>query len=286
MIKTVLYIFLGSVLFLSCSYFQQNSAQEDVVARVNDNYLYRSDIEKLIAENTSKEDSTLIVNNFINRWATQQLLIDQAKINLTPEKLEQFDKLVQEYKTDLLTEAYKNVIVGRQLDSNITDQEFQQFYEENKENFKQKDMLVMLRYVQLPLNYDGLAAVKEKLNRYNEKDKKWLNSQNFQFISSNFNDSVWVRKYALLQNLPVLKGENEQVLKKSNFAQLQDSLGVYLVKIEDVLNPNDTAPFSYVKPTLRQIILNKRKLELIKKLETDITKDAIETNNFQIYKNE
>ncbi len=286
MIKTVLYIFLGSVLFVSCSYFQQNSAQEDVVARVNDNYLYRSDIEKLIAENTSKEDSTLIVNNFINRWATQQLLIDQAKINLTPEKLEQFDKLVQEYKTDLLTEAYKNVIVGRQLDSNITDQEFQQFYEENKENFKQKDMLVMLRYVQLPLNYDGLAAVKEKLNRYNEKDKKWLNSQNFQFISSNFNDSVWVRKYALLQNLPVLKGENEQVLKKSNFAQLQDSLGVYLVKIEDVLNPNDTAPFSYVKPTLRQIILNKRKLELIKKLETDITKDAIETNNFQIYKNE
>jgi hypothetical protein len=285
-IKTVLYIFLGSVLFVSCSYFQQNSAQEDVVARVNDNYLYRSDIEKLIAENTSKEDSTLIVNNFINRWATQQLLIDQAKINLTPEKLEQFDKLVQEYKTDLLTEAYKNVIVGRQLDSNITDQEFQQFYEENKENFKQKDMLVMLRYVQLPLNYDGLAAVKEKLNRYNEKDKKWLNSQNFQFISSNFNDSVWVRKYALLQNLPVLKGENEQVLKKSNFAQLQDSLGVYLVKIEDVLNPNDTAPFSYVKPTLRQIILNKRKLELIKKLETDITKDAIETNNFQIYKNE
>jgi hypothetical protein len=277
---------LGSVLFVSCSYFQQNSAQEDVVARVNDNYLYRSDIEKLIAENTSKEDSTLIVNNFINRWATQQLLIDQAKINLTPEKLEQFDKLVQEYKTDLLTEAYKNVIVGRQLDSNITDQEFQQFYEENKENFKQKDMLVMLRYVQLPLNYDGLAAVKEKLNRYNEKDKKWLNSQNFQFISSNFNDSVWVRKYALLQNLPVLKGENEQVLKKSNFAQLQDSLGVYLVKIEDVLNPNDTAPFSYVKPTLRQIILNKRKLELIKKLETDITKDAIETNNFQIYKNE
>ena len=58
------------------------------------------------------------------------------------------------------------------------------------------------------------------------------------------------------------------------------------MKIEDVLNPNDTAPLSYVKPTLKQIILNKRKLELIKKLETDITKDAIETNNFEIYKNE
>ncbi len=286
MIKQYLYIFIGSVLLASCGYFNQNSEQKEVVARVNDTYLYRSDIEKLITENTSAEDSTLIVNNYINRWATQQLLIDQAKINLSPEKLEQFDKLVQEYKTDLLTEAYKNVIVDRQLDSTVSDQEYRQFYEENKENFRQKDMLVMLRYVQMPTNYEGLAAVKEKLNRYNEKDKKWLTSQNFQFISSNFNDSVWVKKSALLHTLPVLKGENEQVLKKSNFAQLQDSLGVYLVKIENVLNPNDTAPLSYIKPTLRQIILNKRKLELIKKLETDITKDAIETNNFQIYKNE
>ncbi|MDC8002007.1 peptidyl-prolyl cis-trans isomerase [Aequorivita todarodis] len=285
MIKQFLYIIPCCVFFVSCDYFKQD-AEQHVIARVNDSYLYKEDIAKLISENTSPEDSTLIVNNYINRWATQQLLIGQAKINLPVEKLEQFDKLVQEYKTDLLTEAYKNVIVDKQLDSVISDREYQEYYNENKENFKQRDMLVMLRYVQLPLNYDGLASVREKLGRYNEKDKKSLNSQDFQFISSNFNDSVWIKKDVLLNALPVLKGANEQVLKKSNFAQLQDSLGVYLVKIENVLNPNDTAPFSYIKPTLRQIILNKRKLELIKKLETDITKDAIETNNFEIYKNE
>lgn len=285
MIKHFLYIVLCCGFLVSCDYFKQE-VKQDVIARVNDTYLYKTDIAKLISENTSQEDSTLIVNNYINRWATQQLLIDQAKINLTSENLEQFDKLVQEYKIDLLTEAYKNVIVDKQLDSIITEQEYQQYYEENKENFKQRDLLIKLRYVQLPVNYDGLASVKEKLNRYNEKDRKSLNSQYYQFVSSNFNDSVWIKKDVLVNALPVLKGNNEQVLKKSNFAQLQDSLGVYLVKIENVLNPNDTAPFSYIKPTLRQIILNKRKLDLIKKLETDITKDAIETNNFEIYKNE
>ena len=75
-------------------------------------------------------------------------------------------------------------------------------------------------------------------------------------------------------------------LKKSNFTQVEDSLGVYLVKTKEILNVNDSAPLSYIKPTVGQIILNKRKLELIKKLETDITKDAIKTNNFEIYKNE
>ena len=285
MIKHFLYIIFCCTVFVSCDYFKQETEQ-NAVARVNDNYLYKADIAKLIFENTSSEDSTLIVNNYINRWATQQLLIDQAKINLTPEKLEEFDKLVQEYKNDLLTEAYKNVIADKQLDSVITEQEYQDYYEENKENFKQRNLLVKMRYVQLPLNFEGLAAVKEKLNRYNEKDRKSLNSQDYKFISSNFNDSVWIKKDVLLRALPVLKDNSDQVLKKSNFAQLQDSLGVYLMKIENVLNPNDTAPISYIKPTLKQIILNKRKLELIKKLETDITKDAIETNNFEIYKNE
>lgn len=285
MIQKILYILALSIFFGSCNYFKQD-IEKSVVARVNSNYLYKEDIAKLITENTSPEDSAIIVNNYITRWATQQLLIDQARINLSVDKLDQYNKLVQEYQNDLLTEAYKNVIVGKQLDSTITEQEYKTYYETNKENFKLKDLLVKLRYVQLPLNYDGLAAVKEKLNRYNEKDRTALNSQNYKFISSNFNDSVWVKKEVLLQALPVIRSSGEQVLKKSNFSQLQDSLGVYLVKIENVLNPNDTAPLSYIKPTLKQIILNKRKLELIKKLETDITKDAIETNNFEIYKSE
>jgi len=284
-IKRIFHIVLLSSFFVSCDYFKPETS-ENAIARVNNSFLYEADIQKLITDNTSKEDSTLIVNNYINRWATQQLLIDQAKINLTADKLEQYNKLVQEYQNDLLTEAYKNVIVSKQLDSVISEQEYQEYYETNKDNFKLKDLLVKLRYVQLPVNYDGLSNVREKLNRYNEKDRKSLNSQDYQFISSNFNDSVWIKKEVLTHALPIIRGTNEQVLKKSNFAQLQDSLGVYLVKIENVLNPNDTAPLSYVKPTLRQIILNKRKLELIKKLETDITKDAIETNNFEIYKNE
>jgi hypothetical protein len=45
----------------------------------------------------------------------------------------------------------------------------------------------------------------------------------------------------------------------------------------------DIAPLSYIKPSLKLIILNKRKLELIKKLEKDITQDAIKNNEFEIY---
>ncbi|HLV92666.1 MAG TPA: hypothetical protein VKX34_06050 [Aequorivita sp.] len=271
-----------SAFFASCEYFT-NAPEEVVVARVNDNYLYLSDVEKLISENTSPEDSLLIVNNYITRWATQQLLIDQAKINLTSENLERFDRLVEEYKNDLLTDAYKNVVVGRQMDSVVSKQEFQTYYQKHKENFKLNDVLLKMRYIQLPVNNTNSEEIKEKFTRFNAKDKEALSDQSFVFVSSNLNDSVWIKKDKLLENLPILRGENEQVLKKSNFVQLKDSLGVYLVKIEDILGLNETAPISYIKPTLKQIILNKRKLELIKKFETDITRDAIENNKFEIY---
>ena len=81
----------------------------------------------------------------------------------------------------------------------------------------------------------------------------------------------------------MLKQSNIEVLKKTNFTQLQDSLGVYLVKIEAVLKTNDIAPLSYVKPTIEQIVLNKRKQEILKKIEKEITIDAIKNKNFELF---
>ncbi len=74
-----------------------------------------------------------------------------------------------------------------------------------------------------------------------------------------------------------------QLLKKTNFLQLKDSLNLYLMQVNDVRVQNDYAPLEYVNRSIQQIVINKRKLELIKQLENDITKDAIKNKQFQIY---
>ena len=97
-------------------------------------------------------------------------------------------------------------------------------------------------------------------------------------------DSVWIRLDQDINKIPVVTIENkDELLKKSNFIQLKDSLGLYLMQINDVLLRNSTAPLEYVKPTINQIVINKRKLELIKQLEKDIKKDAINNKQFEIY---
>ena len=273
---------LSLLFFCSCNYLTQD-ASIIPIARVNDSYLYNEDIIDLISENTTKDDSTLIVNNFINRWATKQLLIDQSMINLSQEKQDFFNEMVSQYKTDLYTEAYKSSIISKQLDTVILKKECENYYNFNKRNFKLNDELLKVRYIQVDKNFLDLKALEKKIKRYDSIDKKDLTNLSIKFKSFNLNDSIWIKSNVLKGRLPVLKEENLKVLKKPNYTQLQDSLGVYLIKIEATLKTNDIAPLSYVRPTIEQIILNKRKQDLLKKIQKDITIDAIKNENFEIF---
>ncbi len=279
--KAIIFLLVFFV-FLSCDYFKQDE-QEIPIARVNDSYLFKKNIDELIYDSTTKEDSILIVNNYINRWATQQLLIDQSKINLPEEKQKEFDKLVEQYKIDLYTEAYKSSIVSKQLDSVVSDAELEKYYNQNKQNFILNDELLKVRYIQVDKKYSNISDLIKKFKRFNTEDKEELSDLSIKFKTYNLNDSIWIKNDALLNALPIIENNHSQVLKKSNFTKLQDSLGVYLVKIEAMLKPNDIAPLSYVKPTIKQIVLNKRKQQILKKLEKDITIDAIKNKNFEIY---
>jgi hypothetical protein len=121
--------------------------------------------------------------------------------------------------------------------------------------------------------------------RFNAKDRKELDSLSIQFKSYSLKDSIWVRVSQVVDKIPAITSENRyELLKKTNFIELKDSLGVYLMQINDVLVRNDAAPLEYVKPTIDQIVINKRKLEIIRELEKDITKDAIKNKQFEIYK--
>jgi len=281
MLKYLVFFLLIAVTS-SCDYFKQEDIGKPI-ARVNDSYLYKEDLKNLIFETTSKEDSIIIVNNFIKRWATQQLLIDRSNVNLPQQQQEIFNKLVEEYKIDLYTEAYKSFVISGQLDSVVSDVELEKYYFENNINFKLNDELLKVRYIHIGNNYSNITSLKNKFTRFNSADKEDLNNLSIKFKAYNLNDSIWIKNDVLQDALPALKTSNVQMLKKSNFVQLQDSLGVYLVKIVDVLKTNDIAPLSYVKSTIKQIILNKRKRELIKILEKDITVDAIKNKNFEIY---
>ena len=277
-----LFILTFSCVFLGCDFLEPKSNKVPV-ARVNDTYLYQEDIQDLISQNTTKQDSISIVANYIQRWATQQLLIDQANINLPRQQIEDYQQMVTQYRNDLFAQAYKGAIVSKLLDSTITQEEYGLFYQQNKANFTLKEEIFKLRYIHLDASFPSISETKKKLRRFDTEDVAALQDSSLEYKGANFNDSVWVKKETLLRQLPVIRTNESKVLKKATFSQLEDSLGVYLLKIKDVLSPNQIAPLQYIKPIIKEIILNKRTLELVKELEKDITKDAVKNKNFEVY---
>ncbi len=271
-------------LICSCGDLLKNDSDKVPVARVGDSYLYREDITGLLSDDMTDADSASFVTNYINKWATKQLLLSKARINLPEEKIEEFDELVEDYRTDLYTRAYKEALILQGEDTTISRSELDGFYESQKENFRLKEKLVRLRFVQIPLQFLNKDEISSKLKRFNQEDKVYLDSVGVQFIKLNFNDSLWVPISRVMQEIPPLTPENEKrYLKNSQFFELQDATGVYLAHINNVLQVNETAPLLYVEPRIRQVILNRRKLDYIRKLETEIIDEATKENEFEVY---
>jgi len=284
-IKTI--VAICGFLFLSCGDFFNGNDDRAAVARVGDTYLYEDAITPMIADGMSPQDSAAFVMNYINQWASKQLLLSKSKINLPEERLAEFNRLVENYQTDLYTQAYLDALIQKSQDTLITEQELRQFYESRKENFKLDEKLVQLRFAVLPPQFLNMEEVVEKLKSYTEDDKVFLDSIAIQFTKLHLNDSIWVDATRVMKEIPVIDYSNQdRYLKKSQFFELRDSLGVYLGKVTNVLEANDVAPLKYIEPNIKRIILNRRRLEHMRKLESDVLDEAIKKNEFEIYGNE
>jgi hypothetical protein len=282
-LKSTFYIVILCALFSSCDFFKKTDNRKPI-AKLNNSYLYKEDVEDVVPEGASKEDSIIMINAYIDRWARQLLLMDGALVNLSEDKQNEFSKLVTQYKSDLYTKAYLEGLVKKNIDTIVYQNEAEKFYDANKESFKLNDDLLQFRYISLPLNPVNLDTIKGRFVRFNSKDKRYLDSISVQFKSYLLNDSIWIKYSQVATKIPVVNSENKnQLLKKTNFLQLKDSLNLYLMQVNDVRSQNDYAPLEYVKSSIEQIVINKRKLEVIKQLENDIIQDAIKNNQFQIY---
>ena len=270
------------LLFFSCDNYFKNTSNVDL-ARVNDDYLSQSDVKDVLDTSSNSNDSTIIINNYINNWATNKLLINRALINLPEENQNNIQELVDNYKNEILINSYIDALIEKNMNLEVSKFELDSLYVKYKETFKLNEELFKIRFIYLSKVNPDINLFKSKLKRFNNDDLKYLDSLSFQFNRYSFNDSVWRNKNEVFNQLPDLKKVNNYMLKKSNFIEIKDSLGLYLINIKDVLKSNQYAPLDYVSETLKRMIINSRKLKFIDQLRKDITTDAIKNKRFEIY---
>ena len=180
-------------LFFEACDLSKSKIEGTPLARVNDTLLMVEDIDLSEFEGLSSEDSLLQIQTKLRNWATQQLLIDGATLNLEEKQQENFELLVQQYRTDLYTSAYLEALVKRNLDTSITNTELSVTYNQNKELFVLKESLLKLRYINIKSNISNADEIKRRFKRYNDNDQAILDTISIQFNSFFLNDSIWIK---------------------------------------------------------------------------------------------
>ena len=254
-----------------------------MLARVYDDYLYESDLKGLVTAGTLPKDSLLITKNFIENWVRQRLVIQQAEKNLTSSQLD-FTRQLDDYKNSLIIYTYENELVRQKLDTLITDDETQDYYDANQQNFLLKDNIVQIQYVKLPLKSAISKQIKKLLSSDDPDDKNKLSELCEKNAADYFLDSEnWLLFNDLLKQIPVKTYNQEEFLKNHRDLEYQDSMYVYLVRFKDFKIKESVSPLNFEKQRIRDIILNKRKIELIGRMQDDIFSNAQKKNVFEIY---
>ena len=269
-------------LFLSCDLFKikKETSAKEIVAIVNTEKLFKTDFINILPKNLHKIDSHVMAKSYIHDWAINKLLLEKAKNNSSSQTMNQINGLVKDYKESLLINNYKEQLIKQKLDTVITEEELKEFYLSNKENFKLNEELIKIKFLHIDNNINDKKKILALFKSDDILDLEELEKQELSFKFHQFNDSIWRELDNVLLKLPFSK---KKLLKKTKFIQKQDSIGLYLVAVKDVLERNSTAPLSYVTSTIEQMILHNRKIQLIRKIEKTIIKDAIQNNNFKIY---
>ena len=269
-----------SVIFLSCSNFTSTS-NDKLVSRVGDYYLYESDIPDF----SDFEDSLIRKKDFIDSWARENIFFDLSIINLDPKSIISLDELVEKYKKDLYINSYKDILVNSRVDSIITEEEINNYYNHNLNNFKLNEELIKFRFVKVPIDNVNLNKIRNGVRRFNSYDREFIDSLTFQFASYYLNYSIWITKREFFNQVKFITYENEKnIVKKRELISKRDSMYVNLLFIEDILRINSIAPKSYLLERIKSIIYNRRKILLIKQLNMDIINDAVKSKRYELYK--
>ncbi|MEO6901949.1 MAG: peptidyl-prolyl cis-trans isomerase [Bacteroidia bacterium] len=284
--KHLLTYFLFIPLLFACNKKTTTDETRKLIARADLSYLYEDDISDLIPEGLDLKDSIELVKKYVDNWVRESLLIQQAENNLTDEK-KNVDAQLKDYRNSLIKYAYEKELVNQKLDTVISNKEIEEYYNNNQVNFELKDNIIQVVYVKVNKKAPKLDLLKTWYASNTPADKEQLAGYCHQFAENFYlDDSTWLYFDDLLKEIPLQAYNKELFLQNNRLVEVSDSVYDYFLNIKGFKIKNSISPLSLERDNIRNIILNKRKLQLITKMKQDIYAEAFNNHKIEIYIND
>jgi hypothetical protein len=265
---------------LSCN---KSDRKDALVASVGDKQLTWKQLEDIIPNNSSAEDSILLAERYIEDWAKEQVLLVQAEANLSDEQ-KNFDHLIENYRKSLVTYAFEAELVKQKLDTLVGDEEIETYYAENRENFKLKDYIVQVKFCAVNKDFSQMKNLKKLFFSEETGDLvKWQQLCVEIGAAFYFEEDKWLRWDELTKQVPLNVYDVETFLKTKGQVEFEKNDNLYLLLITDYQLSGTVSPLSFEREKIKSLIINMRKMDLLSKMRVDLYNDALTKNEIKFY---
>ncbi|OFX69661.1 MAG: hypothetical protein A2X12_01085 [Bacteroidetes bacterium GWE2_29_8] len=254
------------------------------IAQVYDDCLYLADLNNLNLKNISKKDSLKIVKAYINDWINQKIILKNAKNDL--ENTAYIKDKVKNIEDDLYVYEYEKQYIVNNLDTIVADDEISEYYNNNKSNFNLKENILKVLYVKFDSNWKSKNDNIENLMKSDkiEDREKLIKLTEKYAVNAYLNDSSWLLFNDLLKEIPVKTYNQTDYLKYNKYIYLKNIDYQYHLYIKDFKIKDSESPLSYEYNKIKNIILNRRKNDLINDMRKNIKKDAYKKEKVKIFR--
>lgn len=253
----------------------------DVLARAYDHYLRVSDIEGLVGDGVSPEDSAAIVSNYINQWVQQMVVLEKARKNVKND----FSKELTDYKNNLITYEYERLIIEQLLDTNVSPKEVEEYFAAHQSNFTLKNSIVRAIYVKMPKNAPSGQKIRPIFRKPALGDEDLDQIQKFASVDAaaiHLNQETWINFYDLQSVVPIETYNESVFLRSTKNLEVSDAEYVYFLRILDYKVQDEISPLEHEYDNIRTIILNHRKIDIIKNMQRSLLEKAAAAKEIEI----
>lgn len=272
------------VVSAGCQYLQpKQELSVEIVASVGDKTLSVSSLAELSPPNLSPSDSAIFAEKFVTDWIKKQLMIQRAEEAIDFNEAKIMNKVL-DYQYALMVHELEKRYIDAHLVDKVSDQEIKNYYNQKSENFILRQHLAKCMYFKIPQKAPQVWRFRKSLQNYPADTTKIWKYANQYAVKAFIEDSVWVKFDEVLQETPLKDMTNKaRFLQANSSVEVSDQDFIYFLKIFDYKLVGEVAPLEFIKESVADIIINKRKIALKKELEKKIYEEAEQTNAFKVY---
>ena len=273
-------LLIAGTLLLTCNATPTADAVTDnVLATVQNKSLYLSELDGMLPEDASSEDSVKIINAYVERWIRKSLLMQEAERNI-PKDLN-IDELVRDYRASLVQHTYEQMLVEQDLDSLITKRELNEFYERNKEQYQLDAPIIRCNFIKIPQDAPDLSTIRDLWQANKSEDQEKL----LELCNKNANeyllaDSIWYKVDVIAKELPKGTISSNNIGGRKAFT-IQDNDFFYFFRLLELVNRKEIAPLSYIEDQAAKVILHRRKIKLLEEKKEELYEQK--TNQIKVF---